>query len=79
MGVQLVDVVEEFDQNMPELLAKPGHGSCLFHWSTCLVGGTRTRGAWLIRWKQKIRSCRKLMGAVDCHALDGAKILPVGS
>ncbi len=26
MGVQLVDAVEEFDQNMTELLAKPGHG-----------------------------------------------------
>ncbi len=26
MGVQLVDAVEEFDQNMTEFLAKPGHG-----------------------------------------------------
>jgi hypothetical protein len=26
MGVQLVDDVEEFDQIMMELLAKPGHG-----------------------------------------------------
>ncbi len=37
MGVQLVDVMEELDQSMMELLAKLGHGSCLFHWSTCLV------------------------------------------
>ncbi len=26
MGVQLVDAVEKFDQNMRELLAKPEHG-----------------------------------------------------
>jgi hypothetical protein len=43
MGVQLVDVVEEFDRYMMELLAKPGDGSCLFHWSMCLVGGTGIR------------------------------------
>jgi hypothetical protein len=48
MGVQLVDAVEEFEPNL-------GMESCLFHWSTRLAGATRTRGTWLIRWKQKIR------------------------
>jgi hypothetical protein len=52
MVVQLVDGMEEFEPNRDM-------ESCLFHWSTRLAGGTRTRGTWLIRWKQKIRRLRE--------------------
>jgi hypothetical protein len=55
MGVWLVDAVEEFDQNMTELLAKLGQGVVSVSLVDGLAGGTRTRGTWLIRWKQNIR------------------------
>jgi hypothetical protein len=52
MGVRQVDAVEEFEPNWDM-------ESRLFDWSTRLAGGTRTRGTWLARWKQKIRRLRK--------------------
>jgi hypothetical protein len=61
MGVQLVDAMEEFDQDM--ILPNWDMESHLFHWPTCLAGGTRARGTWLIRWKEKIIRLQETHGS----------------
>jgi hypothetical protein len=67
MGVQLVDAMEEFYQNMRELLAKPGRGILSVSLDNKLGRMHQDkRNLAANRWKPKKEGGRKLTRAADC-------------